>query len=122
MANAQEVDGIVYGDFYEQIQPGTNFCDYTAGELIHFSAEVTQPFQGNARNHILSFLGVPPDPEIKYAGWGKTGCKYSGEFLKDYVEKIHQGGGIVTIEACMYRDGKLDEEQFSALKKVEEKA
>lgn len=104
-----------YGCLVERVRKGATYDDYTAGELVHFSDIPYAPFIGDARWHLLSFLGVPPDKRA-YNGWGATGSKYSPEWMKDYLSKVYDLGGVITIDICAFRDGHIDPVQLEVLK------
>ena len=96
--------------------------DFTTGEMNDFVDIPDQRFIINANGHkaqwhTLSFLGIPPDGN-KYNGWCQPGSKYNGEYMREYVNKVHNYGGVVTIDVCLNRDGSIDKEQFEVLKKI----
>ena len=89
--------------------------DFTAGETNEFKDFPDGRFIGGAQWHTLSFLGIPPDGN-EYNGWGKPGSKYTGEYIRDYVSRVNELGGVVTIDVCMFRDGHIDGEQMNVLR------
>ena len=91
--------------------------DFTTGEMNEFRDIPNSRFIGNAQWHTLSFLGVPPDGS-PYNGWCQPGSKYTGEYMRDYVTKVHEGGGVVTIDVCMFRNGEIDKEQMAVLREL----
>ena len=72
-------------------------------------------FENGSRWHILTHLGASKDM-YEYNGWGCPGIRYSAEYLKVYYDKVRKHGGLMTLDICVYRDGHIDEEQFSTLK------
>ena len=54
-------------------------------------------------------------------GWGSFGAKRSKEYLADYIERVHEAGGVVSVDIGVYRDGKFDPVQVEVLKYVGEK-
>lgn len=121
MANRrkQHVEGlgdILVGDYYHTIQPPTPWCDYTAGEVVTLDVFPTQQLVGGAQAHILSFLGIPRHPIEVYGGWGARGCKYSTDYLMQYLRQVNACGGVLTLDVCLYRDGHLDVDQLRVLK------
>ena len=89
--------------------------DFTTGEMNDFKDLPDSRFIGGSQWHTLSFLGVPPDGNI-YNGWCQPGSKYTGEYMRDYIIKVNERGGVVTIDACMFRDGHIDEAQMNVLR------
>ena len=89
--------------------------DFTTGEQNEFADLPDSRFIGGAQWHTLSFLGIPPDGTA-YNGWCQPKSKYTGEYMRDYVEKVHERGGVVTIDLCMYRDGHIDKDQMDVIK------
>lgn len=99
-----------WGGMRLQVRNGTQFCDYTAGEMVYFQDVPVAPYIGNARWHILSHLAKAPS-QYAYNGWGHYGSNYTSEYLCDYYQKVHEHGGVMSIDLCVYRDGHIDEEQ-----------
>ena len=95
----------------------SSFEDYTAGELVDFKLLPKERFVDGSQWHVLSFLGLP---EVYYEwgspAWCAPGCKYSAEYLRDYVSKANQLGGVVSIDVCLLRDGSIDYGQIEILR------
>ena len=51
-------------------------------------------------------------------GWGSDGLRYDKEYLADYVQRVHEAGGIMTFDIALYRDGHFDQMQLETLKYV----
>lgn len=114
----KEISGIgrvIFGDFYHEIAPPTEFCDYTGGEVVSFDVYPQEPDIGGAVPHVLSFLGIPEHPVEVYNGWGAHGSKYSPEFMRRYVECVNRLGGVVSIDCALHRDGSITSEQLAVL-------
>lgn len=92
--------------------------DFRCGEQNQFDFIPTQRFYGDAQAHILAPLGAG---ESEIGCWAIFGTKKDGKILAEYVKKVNQAGGVVTIDIGVYRDGKFDEEQMEVLKIVGEK-
>ena len=90
--------------------------DFTCGERNYFDFIPTQRFYGNAQAHILAPLGTG-DMGIGQT-WGSFGVGYEKKYLADYVKKVHEVGGVVSIDVGIYRDGKFDPQQIEMLKYV----
>lgn len=103
-----------FGAERKQVLMGTPFCDYTAGEMVHFEDVPVAPFIGESRWHILTHMGKSLT-QYEYDGWGKPGVRYTAEYMRDYYEKVHSHGGVITVDVCAYRDGHIDEEQIKAI-------
>jgi len=92
--------------------------DFTTGEMNDFAGEPEGRFINGAQWHALSFLGVPPPGAHPSEGWGQPGSKYTGAQLRNYVARANAKGGVVTIDVCMMRDGRIDTEQMEVLKEL----
>lgn len=82
--------------------------DYTAGEENTF---VPTPFENPApadiQWHILSYLGT---------WWSKAdGPKYNDKYMIDYVKKVKEQGGIVSIDVNVQGNEKIFEPHFQQL-------
>jgi hypothetical protein len=93
--------------------------DFTTGEMNDFVDLPDGRFIGGSQWHTLSFLGIPPDGNA-YNGWAQPGSKYTGEYMRGYITKVHGRGGIVTIDACMFRDGHIDKDQMNVLRELKD--
>ena len=106
------------GVFDEGIAIGYEKEDFTCGERNYFDFIPDKRFYGNAQAHILAPLGND-DSGIGQT-WASFGCGYTKEYLAEYVKKVHDAGGVVSIDTGIYRDGKFDEAQKQILKYVGE--
>ena len=95
--------------------------DFTAGESSRFDEiPVGATVDGECLWHITSFLGksyCEPLVGIE-CGWCGAGCRYTGEYLRDYTERVTSVGGAITFDVCVDRFGKIDEDQLSALMQI----
>ena len=70
--------------------------------------------------HVMSFLGhsycMPLYGVI--CGWGRPGCRYSAEYIRDYTNAVNSVGGVVTYDVCVNRFGEVDEGQIAVLSKI----
>ncbi len=87
----------------------TDCDDFTTGEMNQFGDLPEGRWRDGKQFHVLSFLG--PD-------WGRQGCRYSLDFLADYVSQVNRAGGVVTIDIALYRDGSLDPKQVALLSQL----
>lgn len=99
----------------DDFENGFTYEDFLCGEQIDFTLIPKQRFYGNAQAHILAPLG---NGECKLGRWGTFGLIRDGEYLIDYIKKVNEAGGVLTIDIGVYRDGKFDEEQKETLKRV----
>jgi len=108
-AKAFQNPGIVYY---------TKYDDYLAGEENDFDKYPEARFINGRQWHILSFMGINEygDDTWGYAGWGSFGSKYSGAELREYVDKVNEKGGVVSIDIAIFRDGSFDKAQLEILK------
>lgn len=91
--------------------------DFTCGEFNDFTYIPESRFVDGAQAHILAPLGMSPDGS-PWGGWCKTGCKRDKEYMLDYVKKVNDAGGVVTIDIIIYPDGTYDPEQIEVLKYI----
>jgi hypothetical protein len=83
--------------------------DFTCGEQNRFFDMPVERFLNGEQWHLLSYLGD---------GWAHPGSQYTKADLAEYVFDVHQRGGVVSIDALLYRDGSLDRSQVEMLKAV----
>lgn len=88
--------------------------DFIAGELTDFLFVPDEAFVDGARAHLLIPLGV----DEHNGGWRCHGIKRDHEHVKDYVKKVHEAGGVVTIDIYVDRHGRFDEDQMAVLKGI----
>ena len=62
---------------------------------------------------------VSPDGS-EWGSWCKPGCKRTKEYMLDYVRRVRDAGGVVTIDVILYRDGSFDPAQVEILKYIGE--
>lgn len=86
----------------------TRHEDFTAGEQNRFYDVPRERWIDNEQWHILSYLSP--------TSWAQPGCAYAKEELADYVASVHSRGGVVSIEAMLFRDGSLDRSQMELIK------
>lgn len=91
------------------IRKSTDFEDYTAGERNEFTETPAGRWKDDIQWHVISFMGP---------GWAQKGCKYSDEYMADYVTKCARAGGVVTIDMAIARDGSLDPRQIDQMKAI----
>ncbi len=91
--------------------------DFTAGELTDFEVLPPARFIDGAQAHYLIPLGVSPNGDQNFS-WCKPGCKRDAAYLIDYVQRVHEAGGVVTIDIRIEDDGTLDAEQIAQLKQL----
>ena len=90
--------------------------DYTCGEQLDFTFIPRQRFYGKTQAHLLAPLGT--GEQGIGPGWGSDGLRYDKEYLADYVQRVHEAGGIMTFDIALYRDGHFDQMQLETLKYV----
>jgi hypothetical protein len=94
----------------------TKWEDYTCGEQNQFKDIPDGRWVNGEQWHILSFLGC------SFQGWAVPGCKYKKQELADYVRRVNERGGVVSIDVMLYRDGGLDRSQLEMLKAVRQRS
>lgn len=98
--------------------------DFTCGEMTSLNSFIDIPdsrFIDEAQWHTLAPLGIAPK-EVKGAGlfgpWCEPGCIYSAKYVHDYIHKVNEKGGVVSVDVALYRDGHIDPEQVALLRQV----
>lgn len=74
-------------------------------------------FIDGAQAHILEPMGIPSQ-ENPLDCWCRTGCRRDIDYMIDYVRKVNQAGGVVTIDIKIWNDGSFDPEQLAFLRKM----
>jgi hypothetical protein len=97
----------------DKVRAYTQWEDFTTGEQNEFKDIPESRWVGGEQWHILSFLGC------SHQGWATPGAKYKKAELADYVRRVTDRGGVVSIDAMLYRDGDLDRSQLELLKAVD---
>lgn len=96
----------------------SDFEDFCANESNEFEEECKEKYVDGSLWHKLSFLGIPTYDDDLWgsAGWNMPGCKYSGEYMKNYVSNVNKVGGVISIDTCLFDDGTTDRGQYEVLK------
>lgn len=84
--------------------------DFTTGEMLSFEDVPDQRFIDGAQWHTLSYLSP--------VNWGAPGTRYDGAYMRDYVNRVHEKGGVVSIDCAVRVDGSIDPEQLEVLKAI----
>lgn len=101
----------------EQVTSFSPLDDYVAGERSWFDQLPPSRFIDNGKQwHIFTYLGYDRETFGVHDGWGKPGCRYTKEYIYDFVKSATDKEGVVTIDVRMDRYGKFDSEQFEILK------
>ncbi len=98
----------------DKVRPYSRHEDYTCGEQNQFLDLPAGRWIDGEQWHILSFLGS--GQSHIGAAWAMPGVKYAKQELVDYVFEVTQAGGVVSIDALLFRDGGLDRSQLEVLK------
>ncbi len=100
----------------EAVKSFSPLDDYTAGERSWFDEVPQGRFLGDKQWHIFTYLGYNSDNFGVHNGWGGKGCRYTKEYLYNFVKQATDKGGVVTIDVRMDRFGNFDTEQFEVIK------
>jgi hypothetical protein len=98
----------------DKVRPYSRHEDYTCGEQNRFLDQPAGRWIDGEQWHILSFLGS--GQSHIGAAWAMPGAGYAKQELVDYVFAVNQAGGVVSIDALLFRDGGLDRSQLEVLK------
>jgi hypothetical protein len=99
----------------DRVRPYTRHEDFTCGEQNEFKDVPEGRWVNGEQWHILSFLGC------SHQGWAVPGSKYKKQEIAEYVRKVNERDGVVSIDVMLYRDGGLDRSQLEMLKAVRPK-
>jgi hypothetical protein len=88
----------------------TRHEDFTTGEQNRFFDMPVERWLDGEQWHVLSYLSP--------GSWAQPGCAYTKAELADYVFEVNRRGGVVSIDALLFRDGSLDRSQVELLKAV----
>lgn len=133
-AKAGNADAIVATNYGvdEWCPPPSYMADFTAGEIRELALPLPNPttlmgtrFQ-NVYNwsylqiHYLSYLGPDAiDPitqqKVPGSGWAKPGLKYTNETVLNFIKSANANDRVVTLDAAIFKDGKLDPQQVGQL-------
>jgi hypothetical protein len=80
--------------------------DYTCGESNDFSEVPATRFVNGSQWHTLSFLG---------AQWAQAGVRYNASALGSYVRTVNAVGGVVTVDAQLFRNGSINAQQVGVM-------
>ena len=94
----------------ERVSGYSESDDFTTGEMEDFIDIPDQRFINGSQWHILAYLSP--------TNWGNPGSKRDGAYMKNYINKVHTNGGVVSIDCCLRRDGSIDPEQLKVLKEI----
>lgn len=88
-----------------------SFEDVTCGEHLGFTYIPDGAYTDGALTHLL----IPAGNTINGNMWGTPGAGYSREKIKEYVHKVNEIGGIVTIDIGVKPDGSFYDEHIKLL-------
>jgi len=86
--------------------------DYTAGEMTDFTDLPDSRFVDGVQWHLLSYLGIK--------NWCAPGCRFTGGYMRDYIKKVNDRGGVVTIDFYMDSDWRIDKDQMETLRALKD--
>ncbi len=87
--------------------------EITAGEYNDLDYIPKSNNIDGAMPHILAPIGA--DAKGGFA-WCGSGCRYTNEYLKEYVRKVNEAGGVVTIDIGIKDDSTYYPEQLEAIR------
>lgn len=94
----------------ERVSGYSESDDFTTGEMEDFIDIPDQRFINGSQWHILAYLSP--------TNWGNPGSKRDGAYMKNYINKVHTNGGVVSIDCCLRRDGSIDPDLLKVLKEI----
>ena len=93
----------------DHVRPYSRHEDFTTGEQNSFTDFPFSRFVDGQQWHVLSYLG---------SNWAQPGTARTKAEMIDYVYACNAMGGVVSIDALLYRDGDLDRSQLEVLKAI----
>lgn len=101
----------------ERVKSFSPLDDYAAGERSWLDEIPTERFiDGGKQWHIFTYLGYDKESFSVYGGWCKPGCRFTKEYLYEFVKAATDKQGVVTLDVRMDRYGNFDPVQFDTLK------
>ena len=89
--------------------------EFTCGECGTFHYIPKSPDIDGALSHLLIPLGID---QKKLAGpWCAPDTAYERAFIQDYIQRVNDAGGIVTVDIYVAPDGSFDPRQTEVLRK-----
>ena len=94
--------------------------DFTAGESSFFNEIPAAGEVDGVLWHVMSFLGISYCTPLEgiECGWCGAGSRYSAEYMNEYINKVNQKGGVVTVDVFMDRYGRFDIGQLEILSRI----
>lgn len=81
--------------------------DYTCGESDDFTDIPTSRSVGGLQWHTLGYLG---------ARWAAAGTsRYNASMMRDYSQAVASGGGVLTVDLQLFRNGSMNADQVALL-------
>lgn len=92
------------------------FCGegFTSGEYNDFTEIPAARLIDGSLPHILAPLGQIEEGK-PWTGWCKGGLKRSREYMRSYIRRVNEAGGVVTVDIRVNDDGSTDPAQIEAL-------
>lgn len=92
--------------------------EMTCGEFNDLTYIPSARYIDGAQAFILAPLGIAEDPANIWGRWCRPGASHDHDYLKNYVERVHEAGGVVTIDIKISADSSWDPEQIRVLKGI----
>jgi len=89
--------------------------EFTPGEFIDFTVVPQTPMIDGALPHILAPLGKSADGN-PWGGWGEAGTIHDNAYMKDYVHRVNEAGGIVSVDIQIRYDSTFDADQLDVIR------
>lgn len=99
----------------ENVESFSSCDDFTAGERNWFDDMPKGRFLGDTQWHLLSFLGYDARDFQVHAGWAQPNCKYSPEYIHDFVAAAVARDGVVSVDVFMDRYGNIAPKHMEVL-------
>lgn len=80
--------------------------EFTAGEFNELEYVPETRFENGAQNHILAPLGN---------SWWQKEARYDNDYMRNYIKKVNEKGGVVTVDIHVNEDGSFVKEQMESL-------
>lgn len=90
------------GGVFPRVSAYSIHDDYTTGEMTAFTDIPDDRFINDAQWHELVYLGT---------NWAQFDTQIDGPSLAEYVEKVNEHGGVVTLEIGVTADGNFSDIQ-----------
>ncbi len=94
--------------------------EFICGEFNDFLLIPYNKYIEGAQAHVLAPLGYDRENLNVGYGWSQPGVRHTKEYMRDYIRRVSQVGGAVSVDILTHIDGSFDVEQEAVMRWVGE--